>query len=159
MRFSNKEEALSALKNLDGVEIRCNIISVKEAKFKRGSSKVVRQDHSEHPKMAYKMEESKLNGDVDGKLYKEVLRSSIKEAKLKKSQNLDDRSQAEVEKMKIVKGEICSEKVNWLNRSLVSESLKPIDLDILKEKLFKEWFYLTHVRAMGSYKCILMFET
>lgn len=58
-----------------------------------------------------------------------------------------------------LKGEVCKDKVEWLSRSLVGESIKPIDFDILKEKLYNEWFYLTSVRAMGSYKCLLTFET
>ena len=38
--------------------------------------------------------------------------------------------------------EVCKDKVVWLNRSLVGESLKPLGFDIVSEKLYKEWLYL-----------------
>ena len=49
--------------------------------------------------------------------------------------------------------------MEWLNRSLIGESLRPMDFDLLREKLFREWYYLTNVKAKGSYKCLLTFET
>ena len=42
--------------------------------------------------------------------------------------------------------------------SALIRSMKPLDFDFLKAKLFKEWFDLTKVRAKGSYKCLLTFE-
>ena len=49
--------------------------------------------------------------------------------------------------MRIMKGEVFEDKVEWLNRSLIGETLKPVDFDILEEKLFKELFYLINVRV------------
>ena len=35
----------------------------------------------------------------------------------------------------------------------------PIDVDVLKNKIFHEWFYLTDVRATGSYQWLPTFGT
>ena len=82
-----------------------------------------------------------------------------KEAYLKKNQNLAGKIHHEVGKKILVKGEACVDKVVWLNRSLVGESIQPLDFVILKEKLFKECLHLAEVRAMSSYKCLLMNES
>ena len=94
------------------MEIKGNLINVKESEFKRRASKDARHASSEQSKWTNKKVETKLNGNVDVKLYKDVLKSDNKELNLKKGLNHDGRSHAKEEKMQIVKGEFGKRK--WI---------------------------------------------
>ena len=61
-----------------------------------------------------------------------------------------------------IKGNIISIKESKFKKGkkMTTKTTKsPIDVDVLKNKLFHEWFYLTDVRAMGSFKWLPTFGT
>ena len=59
----------------------------------------------------------------------------------------------------VVKGEVCKEKITWLDRSIIRESSRPMGISLVLEKIFRECLYVTGVRAMGSFKCLITFDT
>ena len=85
------------------MEIRGNLISVKESEFKKGSSKGANPATKDCPIQTYMKGGRILNDNVNGRLYKDVLLSINKEVKE------DGKNHMNEEKKKTIKGEVCKE--------------------------------------------------
>ena len=46
----------------------------------------------------------------------------------------------EKENVEIVEVEICKERLEWLQQSIVGETIKPIDFSLLADRLANEWW-------------------
>ena len=59
----------------------------------------------------------------------------------------------------VVDGEENEEILEWLQRSIIGETSKPINFNLLEERLFFEWRCITNVREMGAYRALVTFAT
>ena len=46
-----------------------------------------------------------------------------------------------------------------LSRCLIGESLFPVDIETMSEKLYRDRFTMVDVKQMGAYKTVMTFET
>ena len=78
--------------------------------------------------------------------------------KKKKEKQVNHTKKSEVEKTLGVKGETCSNTMEWLSKSIVGESLAPVAIEYVAEKLVNEWLLIIKVRDMRAYKTLITFS-
>ena len=52
----------------------------------------------------------------------------------------------------VVNGEVNEEMLEKLSRSIIGESLHQVNIDVMAEKLRREWLSIVGVKKMGRYK-------
>ena len=69
------------------------------------------------------------------------------------------RREKDIESVNVVHGEVNHEDVKWLSRSIIVESLKPIDVKFIEEWLPCIWNGCIRVREVGSFMVIVSFDS
>ena len=73
--------------------------------------------------------------------------------------NRVEKGSNEKEKTILVEGEVEEENMEWLERSIIGETIKPINFSLMVDRLLNEWRCITSVREMGAFKALVTFET
>ena len=63
------------------------------------------------------------------------------------------------ERMKIVNSEICEAQVEKLTRSIIVETLSPVDFNQFSDVLIKEDTHIVEVCELGAYKVLITFDS
>ena len=58
-----------------------------------------------------------------------------------------------------MKGKVNEKLKEKLQRSLVGESLSPINFEEIREKVMYEWFTIEEVKLLGAFKVIIIFSS
>ena len=61
-------------------------------------------------------------------------------------------------KKRVIFRNMDQESLEWLSRSLIRESLKPMTINLLSLRLMNKWHSIVKVRDLGPYKTIVTFE-
>ena len=61
--------------------------------------------------------------------------------------------------MKIVQGVNNEDTLEWLQRNIVGETIKPLNFNLLADRLYNEWLCISNVREMGAYKALVTFDS
>ena len=148
VRFSNKSEALKAIRNMSGMKIRGCSLELKEAKYKRAETRTEKGDDGD-----MKNNTMQVNGRLPGnklvdRTFRDVVvnnnknsagcgaRSCAKTKATRKEKNMMNREAKTI----VVYGEINEVTMEKLSRSLIGESLFPVIIEDMAVKLFKDWF-------------------
>ena len=63
------------------------------------------------------------------------------------------------DKVKIVQGELCQERLEWLKKSIISKTIKPMNFSMVADRIENKWFSVTNVRKIRAYKALLTFDS
>ena len=175
VRFARKGEAMRAIQNLNGLEIRGCKISVSETKFKREFDREINQTQSAKLLNQWKTGPQSKDNWVDGRSFRDVVdRTKWKNdcsGGYQENQNPNTRTEGmnrrymerkeneKEEPMKIVQGVINEDTLEWLQRSIVGEIIKPLNFNLLADRLYNEWLCISNVREMGAYKALVTFDS
>ena len=57
--------------------------------------------------------------------------------------------------MIVVGGMVSKENMEWLQRSVIGETIKLMNLCMVANRIMSEWLYVTNVMEMGAYKVLV----
>ena len=163
VRFSQLKGAQKAIDSMHGLEVRGSILSVKMAEYKR--SEIQRSD-SKKQKIADYPKDGNIDGDktfVGQRSFRDVVMGESSRQGLQGNQrvvhkkNNDDDDSSKFDKTRVVYGETNVEFVQELQRSLVGETLKPLELAVVGEDLMNAFPNIESIREMGAYKMLITF--
>ena len=80
--------------------------------------------------------------------------------RFKQKIHVQQKEEEEPQKTVVVKGEVSQENMEWLKRSIVRETLHPLSIECVADKLFKDWWLtISKVRDMGAYKTLIVLHS
>ena len=59
----------------------------------------------------------------------------------------------------VVDGVVSEENMEWLQQSVIGETIKPINFPLLVDRVMNEWLCVTNVREIEAYKILVTFAT
>ena len=111
--------------------------------------------------------DNKQGNRIDGRTFKEVVMQGHKAEKEKESFptcNVNRRprmlkDEAQLERTMVVYGEVDQFMMDKLSKSIIGESIFPVNMEIMEERLRRDWYTIIDVKPMGAYKTLITFET
>ena len=167
VRFSSKADTLKAIRNLHGTKIRGCTLDIREAKYRRfeGGQKAINPNNA--GKNGGSQKGDKQGNRIDGRTFKEVVMQAQKvETEKENNPSCNDNGRprmmkegVRLEKTMVVYGEVDEFMMNKLSKSIIGESIFPVNIEVMEERLRRDWYTIVDVKPMGAYKTLITFET
>ena len=166
VRYASRFAAEKAICDLDGMVIRKCKMRVSKAKYGRqgketGSGKVMQNQ----PVQLWRPIEKNHSIRKEGRSYRDALKEGVQKTHTNKDQKthtVSGKQQWNREgepKMKIVYGTSCQSQLQTLEKSLIGETLRPVDFKMLSEEVIKNVEGVSEVCELGAYKALIVFES
>ena len=166
VRFLNKQDATEAITNLNGLRVRGCSLEVKEARYKRFGEDQNKECSSYEMEYEEDGRKGLWGNRCDGRTFKDVVLQKKKQAERREDLptcTVNGRARVQkdrdkVEKTIVIYGEVDETMMEKLSRSIIGESVYPVNIEVMGERLRRDWFTIVDVKPMGAYKTLITFE-